>query len=418
RTAQQGIPLLGGSDSVKADALAVDNLTKSLRGALNQIESAKGAAGDELWAKQAEEVKKANDAIAANYKALLDIENIQQRMAKDFERVWNEATAQYVADIHKQHDENMRAAEQEARQVIDTAKRQKQLADQLAEIQRGAAQNQIEIWEAEQAGEIALAQDKTKHFADLGLISVAERVRQEQQQEDKLYSIKLKALQEMEQLAEKAAADDPQNPQRAAQVLALQKQEIELLQQHQLAMQKISESGDTKPRNKFSFGDELIKSTRIIGQDFDSTFKGILNGTENLSQAWRHMAADLVAQWGSAMIEMKLQNLATELAMRVTHAATAAQMEATDAAATVTKKTQQSMDGAAQVGSNAATAASAAYAAISGIPIVGPALAPAAAAAAFSGVMAFQSLASAAGGQWRVPFDEQLTMLHRNELVL
>src|SRR5262249_55515160 len=47
-------------------------------------------------------------------------------------------------------------------------------------------------------------------------------------------------------------------------------------------------------------------------------------------------------------------------------------------------------------------------------PIIGPIMAPIAAAAAFAGTMA---LGSAEGGQYLVPGD-QLTMLHRNEMVL
>lgn len=57
-------------------------------------------------------------------------------------------------------------------------------------------------------------------------------------------------------------------------------------------------------------------------------------------------------------------------------------------------------------------AAAGAYNATVGIPFVGPVLAPAAAAVAFTGVMAF-----AEGGWDRVPSD-QVAMIHKNEMVL
>jgi hypothetical protein len=63
-------------------------------------------------------------------------------------------------------------------------------------------------------------------------------------------------------------------------------------------------------------------------------------------------------------------------------------------------------------------AAAGAYKAVVGIPVVGPILAPIAAGVAFTAVEAFDSLTSAQGGQWQVPFDGQLTELHRDESVL
>jgi len=54
-----------------------------------------------------------------------------------------------------------------------------------------------------------------------------------------------------------------------------------------------------------------------------------------------------------------------------------------------------------------------------GIPIIGPILAPAAAAVAFAGVEAFGGdVASASGGWERVPADDAPALLHRNEMVL
>jgi hypothetical protein len=59
-------------------------------------------------------------------------------------------------------------------------------------------------------------------------------------------------------------------------------------------------------------------------------------------------------------------------------------------------------------------AASGAYKAVVGIPVVGPILAPVAAAAAFAGVMAF----SAEKGAWNVGADNAPFLLHKEEMVL
>jgi hypothetical protein len=66
------------------------------------------------------------------------------------------------------------------------------------------------------------------------------------------------------------------------------------------------------------------------------------------------------------------------------------------------------------VAMHAKTAAASAWKAVVGIPIIGPILAPIAAATAFAGVMAF----SAEGGMDRVPYDGAHLIAHKDEMVL
>jgi hypothetical protein len=70
------------------------------------------------------------------------------------------------------------------------------------------------------------------------------------------------------------------------------------------------------------------------------------------------------------------------------------------------------------VATSAGRAGAAAYASTAAIPIVGPELAPGAAAAAVAGATSFGSIMSASGGWGQVPFDGAMTELHRNEMVL
>lgn len=74
---------------------------------------------------------------------------------------------------------------------------------------------------------------------------------------------------------------------------------------------------------------------------------------------------------------------------------------------------------AGEIGANAAVAGSGAYAATAAIPVVGPGLAPAAAATAYSSAMSYLAtlaIPSGAGGIWDV--EGGLTMLHEREMVL
>jgi hypothetical protein len=74
--------------------------------------------------------------------------------------------------------------------------------------------------------------------------------------------------------------------------------------------------------------------------------------------------------------------------------------------------------GSAQISNDAMVGASGAYSALASIPVVGPFLGAAAAAITFAAIMGYDALTSAEGGQYSVPFDGQLTELHRDEMVL
>lgn len=74
----------------------------------------------------------------------------------------------------------------------------------------------------------------------------------------------------------------------------------------------------------------------------------------------------------------------------------------------------------AEITAYAAVAGSAAYAAIAGIPVVGPGLAPAAAASAYEGAISFVSLAAVPSfdvGSWDIPANT-LAMVHQGEMII
>jgi hypothetical protein len=100
-------------------------------------------------------------------------------------------------------------------------------------------------------------------------------------------------------------------------------------------------------------------------------------------------------------------------------AAGAATRVATEAAAGGTIMGISAATALADVANNAVRAAAGAYAAIAGIPVIGPVLAPLTAAAALAGVLALgKSIFSARGGAERVANDGDMYELHRDEMVL
>lgn len=97
-------------------------------------------------------------------------------------------------------------------------------------------------------------------------------------------------------------------------------------------------------------------------------------------------------------------------------AAVAAQTAAKSAGNAVGKAVQ-AQTASSTIAADANMAYSGTMAAVSQIPLVGPFIAPAAATAVYADVMAHSSIASAAGGQWQVGHDEQITALHKDEMV-
>jgi hypothetical protein len=139
----------------------------------------------------------------------------------------------------------------------------------------------------------------------------------------------------------------------------------------------------------------------------DSVFGGFIrnltSGTKTFGQAWAAMVDSMAAKF--------LQGLERQLAGFLAHKLSELTIHTTTEAA---KDTISAAGHARESVRTAYSAAKHAFDATADIPIVGPVLAPIAAAGAFAAVTA---LGSAEGGQYLVPAP-QLTMLHPQEMVL
>lgn len=135
---------------------------------------------------------------------------------------------------------------------------------------------------------------------------------------------------------------------------------------------------------------------QTIFQSFNSSLQAMVRGTETWKQAVGNVflsIADAFASMGEKMIE--------DWALQKIFGIATAKEEAIG-----------------QITSNAAVAGSAAYASTAAIPVVGPGLAPAAAATAHAGALSWiGSLASFDVGAWEIGSDGP-AMLHRGESVL
>jgi hypothetical protein len=158
-------------------------------------------------------------------------------------------------------------------------------------------------------------------------------------------------------------------------------------------------------------------ATRQIGSAFDEQIGGLLKGTTSWADAARNVLTGLTENILKFFVNWGVQDAANFAKHAAINAGWLASDTATQSAATASHvagaAAQKAVD-ASTVQSDAARAAAGAYAAVAGVPLIGPVLAPAAAAAAYAGTLAFSSFDI---GAWSIPSD-QLAMVHRNELVM
>ncbi|HEX7732419.1 MAG TPA: phage tail length tape measure family protein [Rhodanobacter sp.] len=163
---------------------------------------------------------------------------------------------------------------------------------------------------------------------------------------------------------------------------------------------------------------QWMQTFRPITQAFDQSITGMIQGTKTLSQAWRSLLSDLLMSEVRSGAQMVARWAATELAKTgATMAGNAARTASNEAAARIGMQQSAEMS-EKQIFNAAYTAAANTYQSVSQIPYVGWIMAPIAAAGAFTAVMAFDNIASAAGGWGSVPYDDAPALLHRNEMVL
>ena len=237
----------------------------------------------------------------------------------------------------------------------------------------------------------------------MGQITASEELAGLQELKRQEYESQLQALQQEKALA----ADKPIEQERINnRMLALQ-------EKFNLDMQKLQHRQTLEV--KHTWDDAL----RPVSSAFDGALRGMVNGTLTWRRAIQGATRSIVADFASMGLKMVENWAASKLSMMAwtqifgdAEAATTAETAAANAATTAVM-------GIATIQTHAAEAGAAAYASTAAIPIIGPELAPEAAAMAYAGAMSFAAgvaIPSAAGG-WEVPRDT-LAMVHEQEMIL
>ena len=195
-----------------------------------------------------------------------------------------------------------------------------------------------------------------------------------------------------------------------------QRQEIlkkieSLNEQHNAAIQKQNQELQEHNIAQWNTAMSTINST------FTSQISGLLKGTETFATAFRNMLGTILQDVIKFLVEWAL-NHAETIAMNVAGlttetAVTTVNQDAQTATKAAGAAAQRALN-ALSIQGDAGRAAAGAYAAVAEVPIIGPALAPAAAAQAFAETMAFGTFEK---GIYNLPQDTR-AVLHQQEMVM
>ena len=197
-----------------------------------------------------------------------------------------------------------------------------------------------------------------------------------------------------------AATQQFNNQQLSILMTGINKNSTQIVQASQNAFKKIEQNEAALLSRRQKLWDQTFKG---ISGAFDTFINGILSGHQKLSQAWEKLVDSMVSKFVDGLEKQLMSFIQHKLMELTIHTSTERAKDAASKAAHAKEDER-----------TAYSAAKGAWESVVHTPIVGPILAPIAAATTFAAVSAF---GSAEGGQYIVP-SEQLTMLHRNEMVL
>ncbi|HKV25631.1 MAG TPA: hypothetical protein VJN93_13640 [Candidatus Acidoferrum sp.] len=323
---------------------------------------------------------------------------IAKELAKETEHASDEATAYDKAMEHAKlqmqglTDQAKQLAEAEAefgrQQDAKQSSQDVNDLEQRSSAERQFRQDRLNDARQEALAEIGISEEKVRQQQSLGKLSATQAAQQLNDLEAQKLKIETKYLQDrINTILARLTSDD-------ATAYAEDLKEWSKLLSDKLKAEDayntvIQKNNDNAGKQMQKIWDGVSKG---MMQSFDYAAQGITMGTERFGTAFAHMIDGMLAKFIEGMLQMLEQWTMTHVLM-----------------VAVSKSAQQE-----QVLLDAKKAASAAWSAVAGIPIIGPVLAPIAAATAFAGVEAF----SASGGMDMVPADNTLALLHKRESVM
>ena len=388
------------------DAMKVDRVSSEINDLKGKVKEFQDALGK---TKDPESIAQLNRSLVITKEHLKDLQNqsadpiagenrgdlAQYEEAQQLKAAKSRATQQQIltdeitSNRAKLADANL--TEKEKQQLtLETAQKERQLFDMNTKAGTKASNDQRGATEAELNGEIAHIEAQTQHtIAQLDM-----QVKIKQITEDKKASLAIAALKKEETAVDALFAKELA----LAGLTLTKKQEItdKQLAYDDRAAKEIFAQQAAAAEASAKVWDSASKT---INSAFDSQVNGLLRGTTSWGQALKNVLASLTEDiikfflnWGLQAVENQAKQIA---------------LQASGVAA------QKAMNASA-ITSDAGKAAAGAYSAVAGIPLIGPVLAPAAAAVAFGAVEAFGSYDI---GSWSLPGDT-IARVHQGEMIV
>lgn len=253
----------------------------------------------------------------------------------------------------------------------------------LAEQQKNIEQMRFDAGQNLRLLEIEGKRTQAQFEVDMGITTKQQLLEQEAQFEQQKFDLQSQSLEQR-----KLLIDPQRDPEAYAQLL---------LQLAELDAQHEAKKNGLRAETTLAASEATRNALTELQSSWGGTIKGMMTGALTFSQGIRAMFKGVTDAMAGMIAQIAAKWLVQEISKRLFGQAAAR----------------------TQVASNAAVAGAAAFASIAAIPIVGPALAPAAALAASAGAMSFQAMIPAAAKGFDIPFGSNpLTQLHQREMVL
>lgn len=368
-------------------------------------ESAKSEDRVDIYSSEIAKLKGAQDA------ALSQAAAAEQRAATDTN------AAEKQADEYKA--ESFRAYAEFVGKEIDGMREKFVLAQ--SEMERSTLDKTVEshvTGDDESMKETRTAYEEEKKeiqdLASVHAITSRQKIAMIEQIEAKQHAADMAAMNDEKEILEEAIA--------VGQFLGLDMSKME--QQYQQLLAKMRESNaqfnaQVRVANQqmvLTWVQEVTKGITQITTALQSGFNKWVQGQESFKRAMEQTWNELVMTALKGFENILINQIKHEAAALIVHRATKEAEVATDQAAATESMVIDSEATLKEIYHAAALAAAKAWQAVVGIPVIGPILAPIAAAASFAGVVAFASIASAEQGM-EAPAD-MITQIHKNEMVL
>lgn len=266
-----------------------------------------------------------------------------------------------------------------------SAEMELQILKKKASEGKAIAQEEIDSWKSAALDGVAFEQQAAQQRFDLGLMTNEVLIQQERQFENERFEINRKALEERVVLMQK---DPNKNP---VEYKKIKDQIAEIERKHVMDQQKLSNKSALDSAQKYQ---TMFSS---IQNGFAGVIKQFLQGTLSIKGLFQGMVNAVVSSVTEMLAQIAAKFLVSSVMERVMGKVTAL----------------------SQIGANAAVAGSAAFASTAAIPIIGPGLAPGAAAAAYASTLSFGTAIPAAAQGFDIPSGiNPMTQLHEKEMVL